>query len=344
LLCRGRSPTRPSPVTAWPIDARVTRTAPVALRLGLLALAVRALRHELSGVRLGELLRQFGGYGWRHALLALAGTVASFATLGLIESLAVACAGTARLPARSVMTTGFLAHAFSQSVGLALLTGSAVRLRMYARRGVDAAAVARISVFVTVTITLGLLACGSAALLATSGPLPIGRLVFPVRTVGMVLALVVVAYVVWRATTSRRGVAQGPWACRRRGAPMALAQLALSSADWIVTGTVLYALLPTAAGIHYGPMLRAYLVGQTAAMASHVPGGAGVFEVVVLSLAATGAATQRTALIAALLMFRAVYYLLPLVTALVVSGLSELRRHHRPVVRAMAAGEAMHVH
>jgi uncharacterized membrane protein YbhN (UPF0104 family) len=295
-------------------------------------------------VKLGELLRQFGDYGWRHAFLALGGTVVSFAILGLIESLAIARTGTVRIPRRTVMTTAFVANAFSQSVGLALLTGSAVRLRAYARRGVDAAAVARISTFVTVTVTLGLLACGAVALLASREPLRIARTVLPARMVGASLAVVVIAYVIWGSLTRDDHVRGKRWPFRHPGARVALGQLALSSLDWVVTGTVLFAVLPPAAGLHHGAMLRTYLAAQTVGMASHVPGGAGVFEAVVLTLAATGVPSQRAALIAALVMFRVVYYLVPLLSALVVGGLAELLPHHRRPARSMLERGVAHVH
>ena len=306
--------------------------------------ALWALRRELSGVQPGELLRQFRGYGWRHAALALAGTTASFAILGLIESLAVAHVRRARVPRRTVMTTAFVAHAFSQSVGLALITGSAVRLRVYVRRGLDAAAVARVTAFVTVTITLGLVATGAAALLTTHDPLRIGSTLLPVRAVGAALALVVLAYLVWSAVARPPRTTHPWWPLLRPGAKMALAQLALSSLDWIVTGTVLFAVLPAAAGLQYGTMLRIYLVAQTAGMMSHVPGGAGVFEAVVLSLAAAGGATQRTALVAALLMFRVVYYLAPLATALVVAAVSELLPRRRRRERVILEPSPAHVY
>jgi uncharacterized membrane protein YbhN (UPF0104 family) len=68
-----------------------------------------------------------------------------------------------------------------------------------------------------------------------------------------------------------------------------------------------------------------------------------VLEAVVLTLAATGAANQRSALIAALVMFRAVYYLLPLVAALIVGGLSELLPRHRRAMRPSTVSGALHV-
>jgi phosphatidylglycerol lysyltransferase len=326
---RSRPATTPAPL----IDARLSRIASIALRLGLLALAVWALRHELAGVQLAELTRQFGGYGSRHATLALAGTAASFATLGLIESLAIQYIGTVRIPRRTSMATAFVAHAFSQSIGLALLTGAAVRVRAYRQWGLDGASVARISGFVTLTIAMGLLACGAGALLASRAPVQIWHVAFPARPAGAVLAALVLAYLAWSVVSSRDHVGRGRWRLRRPTVRVAVGQIVLSSLDWLLTGTVLFAVLPAAAGVEYGALLRAYLVAQTLAMASHVPGGVGVLEAAVLTLTVTGDTTQRTALVAALVMFRVVYYLLPLASALVVAGLAELRRHRRAVMR-----------
>jgi phosphatidylglycerol lysyltransferase len=334
LPCLGARRRAPPTTTVPPIDARPSRIASIALRLGLLALAAWALQRELADVQVGEVVRQFGGYGWRHATLVLIGTAASFTTLGLIELLAVRYAGAARVPRRTALTTGFVAHAVSQSIGLALLTGAAVRLRAYGRRGLDAVAVARISGFVTLTITLGLLACGAGALLASRAPLPVAGVALPVRLVGALLAIVVLAYLGWSIVASRDQIGRGRWLLRRPSARVALGQLVLSAADWLLTGTVLFALLPAPAGIEYGSLLRAYLVAQTLAMASHVPGGAGVLEVLVLTLAVTGNGTQRSALIAALVMFRIVYYLVPLAGALVVAGVAELRPRHAAGVSA----------
>ena len=125
----------------------------LALRFVLLVLASWALRRGLAGLHAAELWSQFhAAYGWRHAALALGCTAASFVTLGLIEVLALRAAGLhSRIPRRAAMTTAFVTHAFSQSVGLALLTGAAVRLRAYARYRMDAAVVGRTSAVVTLT-------------------------------------------------------------------------------------------------------------------------------------------------------------------------------------------------
>lgn len=323
-FCRARSLF--PPITAKPlIHPRVARTASIALRLVLLALASWALRRELAGVRAAELLSQFHAYGWRHAALALGCTAASFVTLGLIEVMALRAAGVhSRIPRRAAMTTAFVTHAFSQSVGLALLTGAAVRLRAYARYRMDASAVARTSAFVTLTVALGLIACGAGAFLASSEPLRLLGRELPVRPVGLVLAIVVLAYVVWGATASRKVLGRGRWQLTHPTARIAMGQLLLSTVDWLLTGTVLFALLPASAGIGYAEMLRAYFIAQTVGVASHIPGGAGVFEAVMLTLVARGDMAQQAAIVAALVMFRIVYYLLPLISAVIVSAVSEL--------------------
>jgi uncharacterized membrane protein YbhN (UPF0104 family) len=296
------------------------------LRLALFAFAAWALQRELAGLNAGDLLRHGASYGWRHAALALGCTAASFLTLGVIESLALR---SAQLPTcisrRFAMFTAFVANATSQTVGLALLTGAAVRLRAYARYQLDVAAVGRVSAFVTLTITLGLLACGATAFIMDGRPLALAGVILPTRSVGLLLGVIVAAYLTWSVVATRDTIGRGRWELRRPSGRLALAQVLVSSADWLLTGTVLFAVLPPAAGIGYLELLRIYLVAQTVGVASHIPGGAGVFEVVVLSLAARGDASQRAALVAGLVMFRVVYYLLPLVAAMVVAAVAELR-------------------
>lgn len=294
-----------------------------------------ALRRELAGVHPGELLHHLASYGWRHAALALGCTAASFLVLGFVERLGLRYLGVAsRVPRRAAMTTAFVSHAFSQSVGLALLTGAAVRLRAYARYQVDAAAVARLSAFVTLSITLGLLACSAVAFSAGTEPLRLAGASLPVRPIGLFLTIVVAAYLGWSVLATRETVGHGRWQLRRPSGRHAIGQLLLSGADWLLTGTVLFALLPPASGLGFLALLRIYLIAQTVGVASHVPGGAGVFEIVILSLAASDGASLRAPLVAALVLFRVIYYLAPFVAALGTAAIAELRPRRGHTERA----------
>lgn len=92
----------------------------------------------------------------------------------------------------------------------------------------------------------------------------------------------------------------------------------LSLADWLLVGTLLYVLLPTALPLKYAAFLRAYLVAQTAGVVSHVPGGVGVFEAVLLTLLVPAAPAGGVGLLAAsLVVYRVIYYLVPLAVAIV---------------------------
>ncbi|MDB4882156.1 MAG: mprF [Gemmatimonadetes bacterium] len=305
------------------------------LSIVLFAVAIWALRRELHELSLDDVIRSVQSYDATHLLLALLCTTGSFLALGAMELLALRYVGRSRaIPRSTALTTGFVAHAFSQSVGLALLTGAAVRLRVYGRRAIDAVTVARMSGFATLTVTLGLLATGAAALLASSAPLRIGPAVIPMKPLGALLALVVLGYLMWSAAGRERCAGR----LRRFERPtvgMASTQILLASLDWLLTGTVLFALLPPSDTLSYVELLRIYLIAQTVAVASHVPGGAGVFELVVLALRPVDAAATRVVLVAALLMFRFVYYLVPLVAATVVAAVAELttrRAGRSPVV------------
>jgi len=327
--------TAPSPPARTASSPRFRWT--LALRVALLALAGLALRRELAGVSFADLLRGLESYGVRHVGFGIALTAASFLTLGVVELLALRYAGrdVARLvPQRTALATSFVAHAFSHSVGLALLTGAAVRVRAYANRGLDAAAVARVSVFVTGTVTLGLLATGAVALLSTDAPVRVRHVAIAVRPVGAILAVLVLAYLAWSALGTRSAIGSGRWQVPRPSAGLAMAQVMLSVVDWLLVGTLLYVLLPTALPLEYPAFLRAYLVAQTAGVASHVPGGMGVFEAVLLTLLAPAAQAAGVGMLAAsLLMYRAIYYLVPLVVAIVVFVIVEPRAARTPTPR-----------
>ena len=292
----------------------------------LFAGALWALHRELAQTSATQLFAQLRGYGFSHVLLALACTIGSFLLLGLVELLALhVCRiprGTVSRP--RVLLTAFIANALSQSVGLAVLTGSAVRHRAYARFGIDAADVARVSTFITVTATLGLLAAGGWALVLSPAGSAIAHVSLPLRLIGLGCLAVVVTYLTW--STLGQGKASGRWRIPRPALPTALGQVALSATDWLLTGAVLWLFLPASLGIRFWVLMRTYLVAQTAGVTSHVPGGVGVMEVVLLGLLPIGSAAERAGVIAALLMFRVLYYLVPLTAAVAAGGVAELSR------------------
>jgi phosphatidylserine/phosphatidylglycerophosphate/cardiolipin synthase-like enzyme/uncharacterized membrane protein YbhN (UPF0104 family) len=258
--------------------------------------------------------------------LALGCTAFSFLTLGLIEIVTLRAVGAAGVPRRKAVATAFVAHTFSQSIGVALLSGAAVRIRAYATDAMNAVTVARVTALVTATVSMGLLAVVSVALLGVTS---IAGLRIPYRPIGTMLISVVVLYLGWSLFARRRTAHETSWLAPP---PLqsAAALIALSAADWLLTGAVLFVILTPAMSFSYPAFVAVQLVAQTIGMLSHVPGGAGIFEATLLSVLAPAVDSQiRGGLVASLLLYRFVYYLVPLGAALLVAAAIEGRSRSR---------------
>ncbi len=310
---------------------RARRDASVALRVVVLVTSILALRHELTGLDRDQVAAAFRQYGAPQIALAVLCTAASFATLGLIELLALRYAKRVprSIPRGAALATAFVAHAFSQSIGFGLLTGAAVRLRAYASYNVDAETAARASLFVSATTVLGLFSLASLALLTTSGFSQLVLTRAAAQSIGAGMAVLVIAYVVWCSLGGAAGIGVARWRLTPPSPTVAAAQALLAIVDWLVTATVLYALLPHGTFMAFTGFLVAYLIAHAAGIASHVPAGAGVFEATFLALIAPGAVNPaRAGVVASLLAYRVLYYAVPLCAAAALATMSELRRRH----------------
>jgi hypothetical protein len=111
-------------------------------------------------------------------------------------------------------------------------------------------------------------------------------------------------------------------------------QIVVAALDWTFAGSTLWALLPPDAHVSWPPFLGVFLLAQCIGLLSHVPGGLGVFETVVVTL--LGGQVDTQAIVGALVAFRAVYYFGPLAVAALLLGAYELRRQRDVLKRATA--------
>ena len=141
-----------------------------------------------------------------------------------------------------------------------------------------------------------------------------------------------------RASSTGR-VRIGGWAFPVPTPQLAFSQLVLAAVDWTVAGAVLWALLPHMADgspVPFLPFLGAFLLAQFAGVLSHVPGGLGVVETLLVVL--LGRYLSGAQVLGAMFAFRAVYYLLPFVTAIVAFGVYETRVGQNRVALAAVRG------
>ena len=311
--------------------ATARRWVPVAGGLLVFAIALRVLRTELHGVSWHHLSADVAQVHPSRLALALILTALNYAVLTGYDFLAFAYIGK-RLPPTQVAFASFLSYAVSNNVGFAMLSGASVRYRFYTRWGLTGEELSRIVFSYSVTFWLGLLAIGGISLalspVATLGPMT-ARAVAPI---GWLLAASAAAYV-GLSGSGRAAFRIGPYRFPLPPLSIAVTQLTLSVVDWALAGAVLYVLLP-AGSVPFLAFLGGFLAAILVGMASHVPGGLGVFDGLMVVLLKPYLGSREV--LPALVVFRGVYYMLPFAVALVGLAIDELHQRRAQTARVTA--------
>jgi len=263
---------------------------------------------------------------WPRVAIAILLTAGSYLVLTFYDALALRYIRRP-LPYKRTALPTFLSFVLSMNLG-SLVGSVAFRYRIYAREGFTLGDVTKVFLFTAMTFWTGLLAVGGVVFAVTAPRTP-RSLHLPwatMRPVGLLFLAIIGLYLGVAAIYGGRIPRLGRWHAPIPTLPLALAQIALASLDWILASGVFAALIGLA-GTSYPRLLAAYMLAETAALASHVPGGVGVFETVALLFLSPplGAA----AVLGALVVFRAVYFVLPLLPALALIVVLEVaeRRH-----------------
>ena len=311
---RAELPTTDQPLAKRALYATLLRRAggPL-LSVLLLCLALWALHAMASEVT----YRQIGSYV--HALpnsdiaLAVLLTAAGFFVMTLYDWFGLASIGR-RLPAKRVGLISFISYAFSNALGMSLLVSGSIRYRFYVQAGLSTGEIARVVLYTTLSFWLGLAALTGATLLLVPIPpdIPLSGLRIPLA---ILLTMVPLAWF-GAAVAIRRPIRLWRWAINTPTPAVAARQILIGALDWGLAAGVLYVLMPEAITGGFGHFLAIFVVAQMAGLISHVPGGLGVFEAVMLGgFGATGNHGLEAEILGSLTAFRAVYYLLPLCVA-----------------------------
>ncbi len=295
------------------------------------------LHRELGGHHLHDVLNHLRAIAGQTIGTAALLTAASYWLLGSFDLLALRYIGK-QIAYPRVAFTAFVSYAFGHNLGVATLTGGAIRYRMYSVAGLSTTDVATVAGFCTLTSAIGLTALIGAALLLEPQRLAAALHISPTIALGIgALALLLLfAYAAWAAHAGRTLTIRG-WSLQSPGASIALPQLALGIIDVALAASVLWVLLPPSADLSLPAFAGLYAMASSAGLISHVPGGLGVFEsVIVVSLPST----PRDELLGALLAYRAIYYLLPLLCAAVLFGYREFGAQRGRLSQAEVAAAA----
>jgi len=304
-----------------------------ALTLAIFAAVLLVIHRELAHFHLRDVLTHLRATPPTAVLAAIGCTVSSYLILATFDILGLSYVGKP-LPYGRVAFTSFIAYAIGHNLGAAALTAGAVRYRLYSTARLTGVEVAALQGFCSLTTSLGLATLIGVSLLTAShqGASALHLMQPGSGIVGAALLVSVAAFISW-GSFGRRGVELRGWTLRPPGALLSHLQVLLGTAELCVAAAVLWWLLPPPAHVGLPAFLGAYASAVAAGIVSHVPGGLGVFESMML---VTLPDVPADALLGALLGYRAIYYLLPVAVAGLALAVRELRAQSRHLARAEA--------
>jgi uncharacterized membrane protein YbhN (UPF0104 family) len=287
----------------------------------IFAASLFVLWHLVSEVDATEVTAAFTAATARQLGLAAALTALSYLLLTCYDALALRQLGQ-HIAYRTTALGSFASYAVSFTLGFPILTAGTVRYWIYAPKGLSPGRVASLTVIAGLTFWLGMGVVLAWSLIREAGPLAV--LVYTSIKInqfaGLCAAIVVFGYLAW-VSLKRRFVKIQGWRLELPGFRLSLAQMLIGAADVCAGAGVLYVLLPPGHGIGYETFLAVYVFAVMLGIASHSPGGLGVFEATILLALAS---MPREPMLGALLLFRLCYYLAPFVLALALLGAYEI--------------------
>jgi phosphatidylglycerol lysyltransferase len=306
------------------LSSRLRRRSLIGIAaLALGGMVLWGLQKASAGVSFDAMVTALRATSPTALLGSLAATFLSFIALLGYDLSGLRYAG-ARPPLRAALLASFCGFAIGNTVGLGAFSGGAVRYRLYSAAGLSPGQIARVILFIAIAFGIGLATIAALGLVLQAGEVSglLGAPPEPLRSAAatiLALATVFLSFCAVRRTPLRLG----PIELAPPGVHVVLIQIGLTALDILAAATALWVLLP-AAGTSFVAFAAVYAAALTLGVLSHVPGGLGVFEVAILY--AIGSKAPPSAVAAALIVYRAVYFLLPLLLATVLLAGFEARR------------------
>lgn len=304
---------------------RLFRIVPPVLGLVLFSAALWVLHSQLQKYHLKDILRYAHEIPSASLFRAVLLTAASYVLMTSYDFLALRFVNRP-LSFRKIFTASFIGYAFSNNIGFSMLAGASVRYRLYSSWNLSGLEITKIIFFCSISLWLGFFTLCAGVFLFE--PAILQQVVsFPYaagNSLGMLFLVPVVLYgmllIRWKGAVSIRGIEYSVPPFR-----YFFPQIIIATLDWAMAGAILYLLFPPAVPLPV--FLGMYLAGQLVGLVSQIPGGLGVFEAVMLLF--LSGYFPAASVIGALVVYRVVFYLLPLaLAALLLAAEEALQRRH----------------
>lgn len=290
--------------TAQPAPLR--RALGIALPAGFLALSAWLVHDELRALDLHTLRASVRAVPTAALLLLQAGALLAVLAMGMYDLYLGRVLGLNLAPGK-VLRFAWVANTFNNLTGLAGLAGSGIRLLLFGREGIAPHTLVVYSGIIMLAIPTGLGLLAWPVLLLAHAQLPLPSMI----SLAALLSFAALPLLFLAFAGQRKLLAHWPDGAR----PLRIGGRALlvliSGLDWLLAVVVAYACLRVAGvAVDPGSFVVAFVLAAALGIFSLIPGGLGVFDGLLLTaLARDGLASES--LLAGILLYRLVYYLVP---------------------------------
>jgi len=294
----------------------------VAISVTVIGIACYVLFHMLRGIDAAEVLAAIERTETHQLVLAALFVAAGYFTLTFYDWFAVRAIGRSDVTYRVNAFAAFTSYSIGHNVGASVFSGGAVRYRIYSAYGLNAIDVAKICFLAGLTFWLGNAAVlGLGITLHPEAAASIDQLpVWFNRLLAIAIILALAGYVVW-VSAEPRHVGRGPWAVKLPGGSLTLLQIVIGIVDLGFCALAMYVLVPDEPNLGFVVVAVIFVSATLLGFANHSPGGRGVFDAAML----VGLwQMDREYLLAGMLLFRLLYYIVPFVISVILLTFREV--------------------
>jgi uncharacterized membrane protein YbhN (UPF0104 family) len=292
------------------------------LSVTIIAVAGVALLRTLRHIRVAKVIDAMLAAHASDLIWAALFVAGGYLTLTFYDLFALRTIGWAKIPYRVAMLASFTSYAIGHNVGASVLTGGAVRYRIYSAWGLDAVAVTKLCFVAGLTFWLGnATVLGLGIVYAPDAASAIDQLpAWLNRALALAILLVLASYIAW-VWRRPRIIGRRGWQVTLPGGPLTLLQIGIGIVDLACCALAMFMLLPVEPNIGFVTLAVIFVAATLLGFASHAPGGIGVFDATMLVALWQ---FDKPELLAGLLLFRLLYYVAPFVLSLLILGGREL--------------------
>lgn len=298
----------------------------------VLCLAGFTLYRMLRDIQPERVLSSIAAMPASNIAISIAFVAAAYFTITFYDFFSLRTIGAKHVPYRIAAMAAFTSFSIGHNLGATVFTGGAIRFRIYSAWGLNLIDVAKIAFITGLTFWLGnAFVLGLGMAISPDAASALNQ--FPSwvnQAIGLAGLAAICGYLVWLAH-GRRTVGVSNVSVTLPNAPLTFVQILIGVADLGLAAVGMYVLLPANPPIEFLPFVVIFVLATLLGFLSHTPGALGVFDAAILIALAQ---FPKEEMLATLVMWRAIYYILPFTLALLVMATREFcLAYRRPPAR-----------